>query len=209
MVTYKPFTHTHKHTHTHTKKKTSMSGDNAYGLKQVLDFTGNTRKQACTGDHIFTSRKEGKRFDVSFPTENQRSSRPSSCLTYHQPGTEHHVPRPNRRPAQTASTAKRDSSLETYLDPPTHFSPKYIKYLYPNSPQNLEGKPRRKDKPAATSPVQLGALRRSVMHNQVRERSLSSRRSALNETPVRLTCSFGFFFSFFAAKLGKHLVLDS
>ena len=102
------------------------------------------------------------------------------------------MPRPNRRLSRTAGTAKRNSLPENLPRPANIPQPKLPLAQY--SPQNLEGTPRWNDKPAPhpSSWEPFGGASQS----QVLHRSHSCRRRKLNETPVRLTCSFvAFFFS--------------
>ena len=128
---------------------------------------------------------------------DRRPAQFSPKLVFHRPSTrhmtpEHHVPRPNRRLSQTAGTAKRNSSPDNLPRPaniPRHKLPA-AQY----SSQNLEGTSRCKDKPAPhpSSWEPFGG----VSQSQVLDRRLSCRRRTLNETQVRLTCSFVVFFVF-------------
>ena len=144
-VTYKPFTHKH----------TSMSGYNACGHEQIGTWfhrTNGNRRVITPTYPLSSPWKERKRFGVSFPTEDPRSFRPSWCFTCRQPdtwpeNTMCHAQTVDYRYHRTQALRRgRNSSLENFPRPANIPQPKLPLAQY--SPQNLEGTPRCKVKPA-------------------------------------------------------------
>ena len=162
----------------------------------MLDFTGNTRKQACTCVQGIIFSRAGKKGNGSTSLSRPKTSPvlaevgvSSTIIPAHDP--EHQVPRPNRKPAHTAAAANRDSVTQNLPIPANIPQPKSksIQIHLKTSKTHLVAKinlPR----PHPSSLEPFGG----ASYNQVRERSLSRRRRTLNETPVCLTCSFVFFF---------------